>query len=369
MTPALAALRRRFPQAQISVLLYPSNAGILDGNPDVDERLLAPERGEAPVVLRYLRAVWRLAHQRFDLIVNFSAAGSLTTALAGLRGPRLALRMPPFWALIGNHQREYRDRHAIDHYFKAIEPLVPIPTDPIERIPRFTVTPADRKQARDVLRGEGLAPGQTLVTLHVGGDAFNGRKRWAPERFAEVARQLISHFDCHILLVGSVVDLPMATATADLINNQTPDVSNHVHQLIGRTSLKVSGALIEASALFIGNDSSPMHIAAAMRTPAIGVFGPSDWNEFYPVGGEGYRSRQLHSDLPCSPCFRFIGNAPLWYRNPCYSYACLNAIKPQQVFDAAIELLRGEAPGEAGVVADAVATASASQPAVESARR
>ncbi|HUY78573.1 MAG TPA: glycosyltransferase family 9 protein [Ktedonobacterales bacterium] len=341
LTPALAALRRRFPQAQIIALLYPSNAGILDGNTDVDAWLLAPERGAAPVALRYLRAVWRLAHERYDLIVNFSAAGSITTALAALRAPRLGLRMPPFWMLVGNHSAEYRARHAIDHYFKAIEALIPIPTDPDERVPRLALSPADRTAARDLLRAEGVPAGKPLVTLHVGGDGYNGRKRWAPERFAEVARRLIARFDCHILLVGGAVDLPMSEETARLIG-QTPDEARHVHLLIGRTSLKLTGALIAASALFIGNDSSPMHIAAAMRTPTVGIFGPSDWQEFYPVGGVGYQSRVLHSDLPCYPCFRFVGNDPYWYRNPCYTYACLKAIQPQDVFDAAVELLRGD---------------------------
>jgi len=365
LTPALAALRRRFPQAQITALLYPSNAGILDGNTDIDGRLLAPERGEAPVALRYLRAVWWLAHERYDLIVNFSAAGSITTALAALRAPRLGLRMPPFWMLVGNHSPEYRARHAIDHYFKAIEPLIPIPTDPDERVPRLALAPADRAAARELLRAEGVPSGKRLVTLHVGGDGYNGRKRWAPERFAEVARRLIARFDCHILLVGGKVDLPMSEETARLIG-QTPAEAAHVHLLIGRSSLKVTGALIAASALFIGNDSSPMHIAAAMRTPAVGIFGPSDWNEFYPVGGAGYQSRLLHSDLPCSPCFRFVGNDPLWYRNPCYTYACLKAIQPQDVFDAAVELLRGDAVrGDDQVTAhgDADALASAVEPA------
>lgn len=354
LTPALAALRRRFPQAQITALVYPSNAGILDGNTDVDARLLAPERGTAPVALRYLRAVWRLAHEHYDLIVNFSAAGSITSALAALRAPRLGLHMPPFWMLIGNHSAEYRARHAIDHYFKAIEPLIPIPTDPDERVPRLALAPADRVAARELLRAEGVPAGKPLVTLHVGGDGYNGRKRWAPDRFAEVARRLIARFDCHILLVGGAVDLPMSEETARLIG-QTPDEARHVHLLIGRSSLKVTGALIAASALFIGNDSSPLHIAAAMRTPAVGIFGPSDWNEFYPVGGLDYRSRLLHSDLPCYPCFRFVGNDPLWYRNPCYTYACLKAIQPQDVFDAAVELLRGNGDADSAIGVDVAA--------------
>ena len=125
----------------------------------------------------------------------------------------------------------------------------------------------------------------------------------------------------------------MTNAAAALIHR-------NVRSLTGKTSLKVTGALIEAYALFIGNDSSPLHIAAAVGTPSVGVFGPSDWQEFLPVGRPGYRGVTLHSDLPCAPCFRFVGNAPLWQVNTCYSFACLKAIDTRQVLEAAVALLQ-----------------------------
>ena len=168
--------------------------------------------------------------------------------------------------------------------------------------------------------------------MHVGGDGFNGRKRWAPARFARVANALIERFDARVFLIGGGADIPTSQQAAALIRGP-------VRVLAGKTSLKVTAALIEASSLFIGNDSSPLHIAAAVGAPSIGIFGPSDWKEFSPVARPGYRGRLLHSDLPCSPCFRFVGNAPLWQVNPCYSFACLKAIDTHHVLDAAVELL------------------------------
>ena len=101
----------------------------------------------------------------------------------------------------------------------------------------------------------------------------------------------------------------------------------------------MTAALIEAATLFVGNDSAPLHMAAAVGTSAVGIFGPSDWNEFHPVGKTGYQHRVVHSDLACSPCFRFLGNDAPWVPNTCYSRACLKAITPQHVMDAASELL------------------------------
>ncbi len=340
LTPALARLRRRFPAAQVRVVVSAKNEGILIDNPDVDVRIVFPERGDDPEAARFARGVRRLSQEKPDLIVNFSAAGSIVTTLAGLRAPRLGLDMPPMWGLVGARSETYRSRHAVDHYFKAIEPLVPAPATPESRAPRFYLTNDARRTARELLVTGGAKPSDVIVTMHVGGDGFDGRKRWAPERFARLANFLVERYGAHIVLVGGSADLPMSNATAALIRG-------NVRSLVGKTSLKVTAGVIEASTLFIGNDSSPLHIAAAVGAPSIGIYGPSDWREFHPVGRSGYRSRVLHADLPCAPCFRFVGNKPLWQVNPCYSYACLKSIDARQVMDAAAELL-----GSAVVVKD-----------------
>lgn len=333
LTPTLALLRERFPAAHISIVVSPSNEGILLGNPAVDERILIPERGAEPESVRYARGVRRLSHAHPDLIINFSAAGAITTTLAALRAPRLGLDMPPLWSVFGARNAEYRRRHAIDHYLKVIEPLVTPPTSASARIPRIYISDEARREARESLLADGAKPSDVIVTMHVGGDGFGGRKQWEPERFARVANELVERFDARIIIVGGKADLPMTTAAIALIRRNARSV-------VGKTSLHVTAALIEASALFIGNDSSPLHIAAAVGTPAVGIYGPSDWAEFHPVSKRGYRSVALHSDLPCAPCFRFIGNAPLWQVNPCYSYACLKAIDSRQVMAAAVALLQ-----------------------------
>jgi len=337
LTPALARLRDRFRTARITVVVKPSNEGILIDNPDVDERIVFPPPGAAPEALRFASGVRRLSHERPDLVINFSFLGGFVTTLAGLRGPTLDLAMPLLWGAFGARSAEYRSRHAIDHYFRAIGAVASPPLTAEARMPRFYLTSESRRSARELLVADGAKPGDVIVTMHVGGDGFNGRKQWEPERFARVANYLVERFDAHIVLVGGKADIPMTNVAAALIRR-------NVRSLAGKTSLKVTGALIEASTLFIGNDSSPLHIAAAVGAPSVGIFGPSDWQEFHPVGKPGYRSQLIHSDLPCSPCFRFVGNAPLWQVNTCYSYACLKAIDSRRVIEAAVGLLQSATP-------------------------
>jgi ADP-heptose:LPS heptosyltransferase len=333
-TPALAALHRHFPEAPITALVSASNAGILEGNPDI-ARIVRVSLGDGGTAERFLAGMRALRNERYDLVINLSAASAIITRLGARAGARILLEMSPFWWLLGGSQ-DYRETHAVDHYLRTVAHLgVPMPSAE-ERVPRLYFSDHDRSEARRLLRERGVRAGDVRVALHVGGDGFNGRKRWAPSRFAAVANGLVERCEAQILLIGGKVDRGLSEKTAALI-------PRGAHVLAGATGLKATAALIESSSLFIGNDSAPLHIAAAIGTPAVGLFGPSDWNEFTPVGRPGYRQHVVHSDLPCSPCFRFVGNDPIWLPNPCYTFACLKQIGSGRVLSAALELLREQA--------------------------
>jgi ADP-heptose:LPS heptosyltransferase len=333
-TPAIAALRRRFPHARITAVVSPKNVGILEDNPDITDRILLPPYGSQHMALRFAGGVHELKQQAegYDVAFCFSAASSFSVFAAGLGCPQFHVPMPSLWWLFGSHSESYSKRHTVDQFMLTLWPVVEPSQDPKDRVPNLHLSLKDRSAARRLLREHNISPSRMLVTMHVGAEGFDGRKQWAPERFAEVANGLIERFDAQVLLIGGKSDLPLAEETAELI----PEGATI---LAGQAALKVSGALIENSTLFVGNDSAPLHMAAAVGTPAVGIFGPSDWNQFQPVGRPGYAQRLIHSDLPCSPCFHFLGNDPPWVHNLCYTRACLRAIAPQQVLDAAIELL------------------------------
>jgi lipopolysaccharide heptosyltransferase II len=341
-TPALAALRNRFPLAKISVLAARSNAGILEDNPNVDHLLIVDEPGSEHKMVRFARGLSELRSARYDLVINFSAVGSIVLRMAGIYRRPLQVDMPLLWWLVGGHSESYRARHATEHYLGALAPILDHELSEEERQPRIYLTARDRSQARKLLREWGLSPANLLIVMHVGGEGFNGRKRWAPQRFAAVARQLIERFGAHVLLVGGKDDEALCQTVAALLPAQ------RVRIAAGRTTLKQTGALIELSALFIGNDSCPLHIAAAVGTPAVGIYGPSNYEQFRPVGRRHYRQRVVHSDLPCSPCFHFVGNDAPWVPNTCYSFACLKAIAPEQVLEAALDLLQDPREEQAG---------------------
>lgn len=331
-TPALAVLRRVYPNATITVLVSRSNAGILKDNKSFDRLLLVPEKGPEMSALRLLRTLRLLWRERFDVVVTLSALSSIVLVLAGAYHKPLRLDMPAFWWLVGTHDPEYRARHAADHYIRALAPILDRPLTEQERRPILRLTTDDRQNARALLHEWGVSRATPMITMHVGGKGFNGRKRWMPERFAEVANRLIDRFDAQVLLIGGGEDVARSEAVASLI-------SRNVTVATGKTTLKESSALIETSTLFIGNDSCPLHIAAVMGTPSVGIFGPSNHIEFTPIGTSSHRQKIIHSTVACSPCMHFVGNDPPWLPNLCYSYACLKAISSEQIIDAAVELL------------------------------
>lgn len=330
-TPALAALRRRFPKARITALVYRSNAGILAGNPHVDACVLAAPGDDLAPIVRLARGVGMLQHGDYDLMVSFSPAASFVGWLAGVpRGARLL--MPRHWWLLGGRNADYRRRHAVDHYLDVVRPLLTADVPAEERVPRVYLAGRDRAAARRILRANGLSPANLVVAMHVGGEGFGGRKRWSTERFAKVGRHLVDTFDAKVLLLGGPADLPLAEAVA-------AEMPSGAVVLAGQTSLLETAALIERGILFIGNDSCPLHIAAAVGTPAVGIYGPSSVEQFHPVGPETHRHRVLSADLPCGPCFQFVGNTPPWVPNACHSFACLKAIRAEEVIEAATALL------------------------------
>jgi lipopolysaccharide heptosyltransferase II len=338
-TPALAALRRRFPRAHITALAYPSNVGILEGNPDVDECAVVDHSGSGSSLLLLARTAGVIKLSGYGLMVNFSPASSFLGLLAGVP-EQISLRMPPKWWLLGSHSRSYSRRHTVDQYLNVIRPLLEHDVPEGQRHPRVYLSPAHRAAARRLLRACGLGAAGPLVAMHVGADGFRGRKRWSTERFAAVGGRLAERFGARILLMGGAGDVAPSEEVAARMGRGAV-------VLAGRTSLLETAALVERATLFIGNDSCPLHIAAAVGTPAVGIFGPSDVEQFRPIGPSGYRPRVVRAELPCSPCFHFVGNDAPWVPNLCHSRACLKAIDAEDVLAAATELLVGQAPAPA----------------------
>jgi heptosyltransferase-2 len=317
--PALAALDRRFPGAEIVLLAKPWVAGLFAGSPSLDRVL--EYRSESDH--RGLVGRWRLARalraEGFDLAVLFpnSLDAALAPWLAGIRcrvgyatdARRILLTHPI------PHPSPSTGRHQVERYLDIVRALG---GDGAPE-PRLAVPAGARLAAERLLADHGTGPEDLVVALNPG-SVYGGAKRWPADRFAAVADALVDGWRARILLIGSAPERPILEAVAARMRRPAIPLG-------GRTDLATLVGLLERAALLVTNDTGAMHIAAAVHTPVVAIFGPTDERETGPLDG---RSRVLREPVACSPCL--LRECPIDHR-------CMTRIGVEQVLTAAAALL------------------------------
>jgi lipopolysaccharide heptosyltransferase II len=157
--------------------------------------------------------------------------------------------------------------------------------------PQLWLTPEEENSADQLMDQLGVQRSQSTVILQPG--ARYWFKAWPPERFAELADHLTAQYSCQMLIGGSYQDIDLAQQIRQLAKS-SPVI------MAGRTTIKQFAAIAKKSALFVGSDSGAMHIASAVGTPVVALFGPSNPREWGPRGGP---VEVLYKELDCRSCF------------------------------------------------------------------
>ena len=254
-TPAIHALRLRYPKAHFTALVYPTNRGILRTNPDINDFLVWPTRDAWPGLRQVGKLFWTLRRSRFDLAVEFSNYNFWITKLAGVR-ERTEMNLPHFWWAIPGAGRVWRRHHAVEHYSDVVRRL----GIPVEDMHLRIYPDADEgARAQGWLDRSRVQPGELLIAMHPGGEGLWGRKRWPVERFAEVADGLADRLGARIVIMGGKDEAYLA---ADLASRTHANIINAA----GQTTLGETAALAKRCSLFIGNRlKSPTHCSGYGR--------------------------------------------------------------------------------------------------------
>jgi len=338
-TPAIGALRRHEPEAEITVLTRRPFGEVLQGNPDVNavvqwdlepfDVLAREERVPGEEQMEALRRLVRpLLERRFDGVVNL-ANDFPSALLAGLIRPR---RME---GLIFCRDGRYRVRNEwLRYLFISTEArllklnginLADIFAESCggsdRRPPKLPLTAADRRWAAGLLAGF-AGTGRAPVGLQVG--ASKDFKRWPAAHFVEVARRLLGGGH-PLLLFGSAAERPLVNAVVAAL----PEARARVRNLAGETTFARLGAVLERCRLLISNDTATVHAAAAVGTPSLVItFGPTSAWETAPYA-EGHYVLE-----PVSACF------PCNWSKLCPDLPCRDRIGPEDVWRAARYALR-----------------------------
>ena len=315
--PTLAALRERFPQALVTWLVKRQWAPLVQAITGVD-RVCAVEQG----LMGWLGRVPELRAARFDLVVDLqglfrSGAMARLTGCARRVGFANAREGSP-WCYTQRVVVPAAPMHAVDRYLLVAEALGAARP----AMPRFEFAdrPEDRQAVDTILARAGIDGSTPWVAMNV--SARWETKRWPPQHFAEAADRLAERYGVLVVLMGGPAERPESLAVTGRMRTKAVD-------LTGQTPVGLLPGLLRRASLLLTNDSGPMHIAAAVDTPVVALFGPTD-----PVktGPYGHGHVVLSYAVDCRPCLR---------RECARAVAleCLTGVRPEQVVQAVMQQL------------------------------
>ena len=344
-TPALRALRERYPRARID-LQVGNNTGceeVLTGSGIFDNIYnLQYSAG----IDAWIKRAREIRATRYDLVVNEFHSHSWRLALlaATSRAPyRLGHITSPGWPLkysrysfVFNLPVLMRDdEHEIERYLDLVAAVGARRVELKDAQPFIHLDPDDRQFAVDLLPVR--EDGGLVIGIQPGTSATMRWKQWPPERYRTLIERLLAEqAEAHIVLFGAPNEREMI---ADLANG----LGLRVSVAAGKTTVKQVAALIERCALLVCNDSGLMHTAVAVGTPVVAIYGPTDIRRTHPVGP---RHQVIRHELPCSPCFRLEGDALV---QACPHHDCLMTIDANEVHAAVVNLTRRQPSAAPGI--------------------
>jgi heptosyltransferase-2 len=174
-----------------------------------------------------------------------------------------------------------------------------------------------------------------IIAMHPGSGGYSTARRWAPERFAQLANTLFHDVGGQIFLMGGPEEVTLHQQIMDMLASNIP-----VRSLAGKGSIKVAAAVLELIDLFIGNDAGLMHLAVAVNTPTVAIFGLSNHKAWGPYTGDptSKRATVVRLDLPCMPCF--YRDHKLGTPEGCATRDCLAMLGVDLVATAARKMLQ-----------------------------
>ncbi|GCF07094.1 glycosyltransferase family 9 protein [Dictyobacter arantiisoli] len=352
-TPALRALRTSYPQAQIDLLVTPDSAGLLDGWDVINQTIILDkylfDRPQQilknPQTLLRLRNLWntlRAGHYDAVLLLHH-----LTLPFGRLKHQVLMRATGARWRIgldnghgwfLNVHVKDdgFGARHEAEYAMAVAEATGAVAQDKKLELP---LSEKERLQARELVYGTSDPDpnecARPIIAMHPGSGGYSITRRWAPERFAQLADTLYHDFGGQLLLLGGPEEAELHQKILDMLRSKIP-----ARSLAGKGSIKTTAAVLELVDLFVGNDAGVMHLAAAVGAPTVAIFSLSNAEAWGPYTGEPHSKRAaiVRLDLPCMPCF-YTGHL-LGTPEGCSTHDCIVQLQVDPVASAARKMLR-----------------------------
>lgn len=312
-TPAIRAIRERYPKSFMATLVVPRCIEMLKDNPNIDEIIVFDEKGAHRGVFGKVSLILEIRRMGFDTVISFhrSMSRMLLAFLAGIPRRIGYYTRKRSWLLTDAVASLKAQPHRVE-YFLDITRAVGIYTK--NKNYEFFVPKESFTEADETLRQNGIDKDEEYFLINPGGNWLP--KRWPKERYAQLCESLKRLYKKKIVITGAEKDILLADDIIRMSNNSAISIC-------GKTTLKELAAIIRRAVLIISNDSGPMHIAVSQRAPTIALFGPTHPAITGPYGDGDYIV--LHKWKGCEvPCYDLT----------CSDYRCMEAISVEDVLDA-----------------------------------
>jgi heptosyltransferase-1 len=338
--PAVRAVARHFPNASLTCLCTSRNREVFEGLPYFEEVIALGVSGTgglreiilgaAPGLLRLMRDLRR---RRFEIVLDLDLYFRATPAIGYLTGAPVRAGFqtegaPGRERLFTHRVLRLRDRHEVECFLDLVAALgVPRVEDHLE----FATDSASESTADRLLAEGGIGADTSFAVLVPGSSKNWPEKQWPAESFAAVGDALTQEYGLAIVLVGAAFERQLCERVAAAM--RAPALS-----LAGRTTIKQTGHVLRRARLTVSNDTGPMHLSAAVGTPVVALFGPTDERKWRPWGDQHV---VVADRSGCGPCY-YLSEMPV-----CEHRDCLRRIPVDAVLSACRQVLSAleEAPG------------------------
>lgn len=323
--PAMRRLRRSFPEAQIALHTRRWAEGIFRDADFLDEIIAFDQAGSKLKTVREQARLLKAGNFDLAVILPNSFESAATVRLAGIprrfgykadrRGFLLSDPFPvPGWK---------NEQHESEYYLNLVGfvekqifgSAVVVEPEPVS----LNVSDKRRDEAIEILRSLGVDASKRVVGFG-SGSTNSLAKRWPAERFALLSDKFADELGSQVVLLGSEGEQGVADEVKRIAKHDLID-------LTGRTDLAQATALLSVLDLFVSNDMGLAHIAGAVGTPTLTIFGPTNETTTRPLGN---RVTIMREPVECAPCM--LRECPIDHR-------CMTGIKPEMVFETAVKML------------------------------
>lgn len=317
-TPVLFALKKRYPKAKLTVMVKNPLGDLLLKDPHIDELFRFDKASGFARRNERRDIVEKLAQGKYDLGVlltnSFSSAwwfarGGIARRVGFATDMRSLLLTDPVPL-----PKEIESQHEIKTYGEILRPL----KIQVEQEPKLFLSQEEIDQAKKALAEFGVPLDQPIIGINPGA-AYGSAKCWLPERFREVTLQMLEKTDATILFFGD-------RAGSDLVKEICQGLPKRVINFAGVTTLRELMAFIELTTVLLTNDSGPMHMACALGTKVVALFGSTEDK----LTGPFKNAIVIRKPVSCSPCFK--RTCPIDFR-------CMKEISVSEVVAALMQML------------------------------